>query len=1459
MLFVAVLSWCIASGNAVASDDWPMWRNDAQRSAASSNQLPETIAPLWQREWTPRLQAWDDTLNLDLMTYDRTFEPIVLDGRMFVGFNDQDRLLALDANTGEELWSFYAEAPVRLPPVGWNNRVYFCSDDGVVYCIDARKGELVWKFSGAPNSQHVIGNRRLTSAWPARGGPVIRDGRLYFAASIWPFMGTFIYALDADSGKVVWLNDRTGAQYIKQPHSAPSFAGVAPQGALVATEKDLIVPGGRSVPAVLDRASGEQRYFEINAGGKGTGGSFVAADDDHFYVHTRDKGTRAFSIESGLKTAFMPNEPVLADSVIYSAELSADDQPVIRAYSNKETMLWEIAADGRGDLILANDTLIAAGVDAITAIRLPQENRPAEVVFRMPVAGDIQRLLVADSKLFAVTLQGQIMAFGATGSNETSASVVGLANIAPAEPVPLSFGSAERLAVESMLGVSSAEGFALWYGNTDSDVARALATHTPFVQLAMIDDDAQRVAQWRRALEASGINRIGTNRVTVHESEPAKFRAPSYVAHMLFLAPELSNRIEPSTLSAIYQSVRPYGGVMHMLLDHRASQDERTQLAARIEAMQLEQAEVQLLEHSVCVRRVGALPGSADWTHQHGDVANTLKSNDSRVKLPLGVLWFGGSSNTDVLPRHGHGPPEQVVAGRLYIQGMNSLSCRDVYTGRVLWKREFDDLGTYDVYFDATYEDAPLDPKYNQVHIPGANGRGTNYIVTEDRVYLLIGASCLVLDTASGETITQIELPKDKDGEQHEWGYIGVYEDVLIGGLGFAKYRTRHQLEFESDKSLNASKAGFGSKSLDRAASAGLVGFNRHTGEQLWQVTAQHSFWHNGIVAGNGKVFCLDKNPTHIDEALRRRGKTLPTNYRIVALDYRTGETQWQIDEGVFGTWLGYSESFDLLLQAGAQASDRLATETGRGMTVYRGRDGSVQWKNDSLAYSGPCILHNDLIIANANSYSESAGAFYLQTGKQKLVENPLTGAMQPWKITRAYGCNTIIASENMLTFRSGAAGFYDLLNEGGTGNLGGFKSGCTSNLVVANGVLNAPDYTRTCSCAYQNQTSLALVHMPDVDVWTIEPSLATAESDEPLKQLAINFGAPGDRRERDGQLWLEYPTVAGDSAALQIQLNAEAKFFQHHSSLIAGASRPWVLASGVDGVTELEIGLNLSKPVDVQKGLPVEHADDDAEEDEKGDVLLSSSDLELVDDKGDQTIGVRFNQVDVARGTKIRSAHLQFTCDEPSSKSTSLLIAIEQTANAKRFTETSHDISSRLRSKTEVAWNPKAWAKVGDAGEDQQTPDLAKLVQSVVDRADWQPGNSLAFVISGQGKRVAAASTGKKSNGPRLILDADVLDAHDAESTETPSLYDVNLHFAAPLLGADERRVFDIYAQDKLVASDVTLDSAGSDAQRFVELQLKDLSLAGKLRLRFVPKQGHATLSGIEWIRKDVGPKLSR
>ncbi len=1409
----------------LSADDWPMWRYDAERSAACANELDDDLSLLWKKDFASRQQAWDDPLNLDLMTYDRVFEPIVMDGRMFVGFNDRDKLMALDVDTGSELWTFYAEGPIRLPPAGGDGHVFFTSDDGFLYCVNAADGKLAWKFNGAPNSQHAIGNRRLTSAWPARGGPVVRDGTVYFAASIWPFMGTFIYALDATSGEVVWVNDSTGSQYIKQPHSAPSFAGVAPQGALVATESLLVVPGGRSVPAVFDRVDGKLRYFELNAGGKGTGGSFVAVDDDNFYVHTRLKGTRAFHLDNGVKTAFMPNEPVLSGGTIYSAE-TKDDKKFVRAYGSDEKVVWEIEADGTGDLILAGDLLIAAGDKQISLIRIPTEQRPARVVKSISVDESIERLIVADHKLLAVSISGSLLAFGGGKSDKTQFDDQPQKLVVPAE--------IEQTA-RDLLAAGDASGYAFWFGSCLDLRARALALNSPFSQLAIVDSESTSIDATRELLDHSGLY----GAVTVHHSEATDFKPPKYVANMVFV--DAAVKLDPLSIESVYESVRPYGGVMYLLTDG----DQQT-LIEHIKAMDLEQANVAIGQHGVIVRRQGALPGSADWTHQYGDIANTIKSNDSRVKLPLGILWFGGSSNMDVLPRHGHGPPEQVVGGRLFIQGMNCLSARDVYTGRVLWKRDFTDLGTFDVYYDNTYENLPLNPKYNQVHIPGANARGTNYVVTDDRVYIVEANVCHALDPATGETLADFQLPKSESGQEENWGYLGVYQDVLIGGLGFAMYRDRHGLVFESDKQLRASKAGFGTKSLDRAASVALVGFNRHSGKQLWKVDANHSFWHNGIVAGGGKVYCLDRSPKQIEDALRRRGKSNPESYRIVAFDFQTGQRLWEIKDNIFGTWLGYSEQQDLLLQAGAKASDRLPDEVAQGMAVYSGSDGSVVWQDNSLKYSGPCILHNDLIITNANSYSESAGAFYLSTGKPKFVRNPLTGESQIWTIKRAYGCNSMIASENLLTFRSGAAGFYDLLTDAGTGNLGGFKSGCTANLVVANGVLNAPDYTRTCSCGYQNQTSLALVHMPEMETWSIHNTAAKSSHGKMIENLAINFGAPGDRRDADGVLWLEYPVVAGESPPLSIHTNPAAHFFQHHASSLAASDRPWMLASGVEGITDLRIELKLKDEYNLNNGLPVQHVNDDAEEDENGKVNLTSSDLELVEDSGRQVVGMRFNNLNIAHNTPIRSAYIQFTCDEPASQETSLIIAAEDVGNAAAFSDQSHDLTSRSVTSKEVGWKPGAWKTIGESRANQRTPDLSPLVQAIVNRDDWKPGNSMAFLVTGTGKRVAVSSKGGPPKAAKLVIDAETT---VREIVGPAMMHDVQLFFAVPKHHPEGVRVFDVHAQGKLVAENVTVQRGADNAA--AELRLENIAIKNELHLRFVPKQGSPILSGVQIRRR--------
>src|SRR5664279_4414139 len=88
------------------SNDWPMWRYDHNRSASTPDQLADKLYLQWQVTYSPRTPVWDDPLNQNLMQYDRIFEPIVAGNKIFLEFNDKDKIVALDLTTGKELWHF---------------------------------------------------------------------------------------------------------------------------------------------------------------------------------------------------------------------------------------------------------------------------------------------------------------------------------------------------------------------------------------------------------------------------------------------------------------------------------------------------------------------------------------------------------------------------------------------------------------------------------------------------------------------------------------------------------------------------------------------------------------------------------------------------------------------------------------------------------------------------------------------------------------------------------------------------------------------------------------------------------------------------------------------------------------------------------------------------------------------------------------------------------------------------------------------------------------------------------------------------------------------------------------------------------------------------------------------------------------------------------------------------------
>jgi outer membrane protein assembly factor BamB len=468
---------------------------------------------------------------------------------------------------------------------------------------------------------------------------------------------------------------------------------------------------------------------------------------------------------------------------------------------------------------------------------------------------------------------------------------------------------------------------------------------------------------------------------------------------------------------------------------------------------------------------------------------------------------------------------------------MDLIRAMDIYTGRVLWEAPLPGVGKlYD----------------NTAHQPGANASGANYIATPDGIYVAHGRACVKLDPATGQETARFHLPKaPQENEPPVWGYINVAEECLVGG---------------ADPLFDPSLANSRGDNDNYSSSSRLAVMDRHTGEVLWTAHARSGFRHNAMCIGGGRLYAIDRFSGPQLSRLARRGENPQHPPRLVVFDLKTGREVWSTDVDVFGTWLSYSAERDLLVEAGRVARDSLGDEP-KGMRTYRAADGLVQW--ESKTCSGPAMIHHDTILMAGNACD-------LLTGKPKMRAHPLTGESVEWTWSRNYGCNTPLASEHLLTFRSGAAGYFDYGNDGGTGNFGGFRSSCTNNLIVAGGLITVPDYTRTCVCSYQNQTSLALVHMPEAETWT---SFGAQSPRRSLKRVGINLGAPGDRKADDGTLWLEYPSVGGASPALSIATQPEQpEWFRRHSLQVSGDGWPWVAASGAQGLTSLTVTLGESR-----------------------------------------------------------------------------------------------------------------------------------------------------------------------------------------------------------------------------------------------------------------------------------------
>lgn len=567
--FIATVAATTVCPMAVCSaDDWPMWRSDAGRTGVTSESLPENL----ELKWVRKLPAIEPAFHSPRLQFDAGYEPVVADGRLLVASSRNDSVTAYDAETGKEDWGYHTNGPVRFAPAVWEESVCFGSDDGCLYCVELSTGKLRWKHRATPNDRKLLGNRRLISVWPVRGGPVVADGQVYFAAGVWPFEGVFVLAMDIATGEVVWRNERLGYVFGQQPHDTQAIGGLAPQGYLIVNEDEVIVPCSTAYPARLNRETGKLIDFKLPSPGRVPGGWFAALDPESAKAVRRGK-------------------------------LTFDD--VINRQLHEDTVRKGEGTTGLSRTIHLGDRVLNFD-DALIELGITN------------IEGKVHSMVVADSKLFVSTEDGSLYCFAESGDGPSKPTVW-----KKAKAPPVANSQARKLAASLVAEAASPHGVALILGLNDGDLVRALLRESNYHVIA-IDDDVDRVAQLRRQLQAAGLYGV---RVAVLHGDPRKLSLPQYLATLI--STELLNGLQDAS-SDVLQTLRPFGGVAALGIKpgHELAMAEtlKCQKPGRFLSGEM--------DGKVLIRRIGALPGTADYR------GNYAHCEDALVRFPLGVLWF---------------------------------------------------------------------------------------------------------------------------------------------------------------------------------------------------------------------------------------------------------------------------------------------------------------------------------------------------------------------------------------------------------------------------------------------------------------------------------------------------------------------------------------------------------------------------------------------------------------------------------------------------------------------------------------------------------------------------------------------------------------------------------------------------------------------------------------------------
>ncbi|MBM3888078.1 MAG: hypothetical protein FJ388_03015, partial [Verrucomicrobia bacterium] len=441
---------------------------------------------------------------------------------------------------------------------------------------------------------------------------------------------------------------------------------------------------------------------------------------------------------------------------------------------------------------------------------------------------------------------------------------------------------------------------------------------------------------------------------------------------------------------------------------------------------------------------------------------------------------------------------------------------------------------------------------------------------------------CLRLDAKTGATKYTYTMP-EVDEKRRRWAYVSVSNGVLVGS------GSRTDISYgRTGPPLPVTTPSAGPKT--NIVSDLLFAFDVKTGTTRWTWAGQ-AIPQASISVADGHVFFADGGiPT---ETKKEGPLTKPTvsnpMRKITSLDLNDGSVAWTKDVNLTGALGGkYFSTLGSIAHNGSLVLFGIYTDghfwkdffagqfEQRRIVVLGAKDGSEQWSKN-VGYRVRPIVVGDTLHAEP-------WAFDLKTGAQRTRVNPMTGREEPWQFARpGHHCGGPVATANMMAFRSLYLGYYDLTRDSGIMHFGGQRPGCWINFIFANGLLMMPEASSGCMCAFPIQCTTVFAPREEDRAWT---KYSLSGDIKPVKHLALNLGAPGDRRDDADTMWIAYPRPAGSitsglvlkydaTVTMLPQTRTNAYFAQSPDSVrVEGTRSPWLYTFGACGVSAIELPL---------------------------------------------------------------------------------------------------------------------------------------------------------------------------------------------------------------------------------------------------------------------------------------------